>query len=64
VIYVPDGNSAAELAKGYEIRRAALDFSTPLITNLQNAVLFVNSVHARRFEDLDIRAWDEYVQAP
>jgi len=64
VMYIPDGNSAAELAKGYEIRRAAIDFSTPLLTNLQGAILFVNSVHARRFEDLAIRAWDEYLQAP
>ncbi|MHC5080069.1 MAG: carbamoyl-phosphate synthase (glutamine-hydrolyzing) large subunit [Planctomycetota bacterium] len=61
VIYIPNGRSSAELAKGYELRRASIDLSVPLITNLQNAVLFVNSLYARKTEDLAIRAWDEYL---
>jgi carbamoyl-phosphate synthase large subunit len=61
LIYIPESGSPTELAKGYEIRRAAIDFSVPLITNLRNAVLFVNSLYARKREDLAIRAWDEYL---
>ncbi len=61
VINIPAGTSDDDLARGYALRRASIDFSVPLITNLQNAVLFVNSLHARRPEDLAIKAWDEYV---
>jgi carbamoyl-phosphate synthase large subunit len=61
VIYIPENQSPEELGKGYELRRAAIDFSVPLITNLQNAVLFVNALYARKREDLAIRAWDEYL---
>jgi carbamoyl-phosphate synthase large subunit len=61
LIYIPRDISSSEIERGYELRRAAVDLSIPIITNLQNAVLFVNSISSRKLEDLEILAWDEYV---
>jgi carbamoyl-phosphate synthase large subunit len=61
VFYVLRDYSTAEMKRGYELRRAAVDLSIPLIINLQNAILFANSISSRKFEDLEILAWDEYL---
>ncbi len=61
LIYIPRDLSSREIERGYELRRAAVDLSIPIITNLQNAILLVNSISSRKFEDLEILAWDEYL---
>jgi len=61
LIHIPRDLSSAEMERGYELRRTAVDLSIPVITNLQNAVLFANSISSRKFEDLEILAWDEYL---
>ena len=71
VINVPDPNKQIELDDTYHIRRAAVDFSVPLITNTQVANVFVEALFQRelskkkkpeRDEDIleQIKAWDEY----
>ncbi|MGH9749512.1 MAG: carbamoyl-phosphate synthase (glutamine-hydrolyzing) large subunit, partial [Candidatus Polarisedimenticolia bacterium] len=61
IINVPSGYDRKELTDGYIIRRRAIDFGIPLITNLQLAELFVKSIACKRFEDLKPEAYDRYV---
>lgn len=42
------------------MRRMAVDFSIPLLTNLQVAELLVQSLAAKKPEDLLIKSWAEY----
>lgn len=54
--------SYAEIGKGdtYIIRRSAVDFSIPLINNIQVAKLFIDAIAQKTLEDLEIKSWDEY----
>lgn len=45
---------------GYLIRRTCIDFSVPLITNLQSAVVLASALASKKIEDLQIKSWDEY----
>jgi hypothetical protein len=38
----------------------AVDFSVPLLTNLQIAELFVQAIAAKGLSDLKIKHWGEY----
>lgn len=60
VINIPAEYRKEELDDEYAIRRSAIDFSIPLITNLQLAELFVDALSKKRLEDLKIKSWDEY----
>ena len=60
IINVPESRAHREATDGYLIRRKAADFGIPLITNLQLARLFVESIAAKKVEDLKVRAWNEY----
>jgi carbamoyl-phosphate synthase large subunit len=60
VLSVPNPEKTIELDGDYRLRRLAVDFSVPLLTNLQVAELFVQSLTAKTFRDLEIRHWDEY----
>jgi carbamoyl-phosphate synthase large subunit len=42
------------------MRRMAVDFAVPLLTNLQVADLFVASLAAKKVGDLKIKHWAEY----
>jgi carbamoyl-phosphate synthase large subunit len=44
----------------YVIRRAAVDYSIPLVNDVQIAKLFIAAISKRSIEDLEIRSWDEY----
>lgn len=62
IISVPrDGVDIVD-SKTYVIRRSAVDFSIPLISNMNIARLFVDSILKNRPEDLRIKSWDEYVE--
>lgn len=54
--------SYGDIGKGYTyiIRRAAVDYSIPLINNVQNAKLFIEAISRKTLENLEIKAWDEY----
>jgi len=60
VINIPKNLTSKELSNDYSIRRAAVDFNVPLITNARLASAFVYSISRYRLEDLPIKSWDEY----
>ena len=60
VINIPKNIEKKELDNDYLIRRKAVDFDVPLITNLQLAKRFVEAISRTSFEDLQIKSWDEY----
>ena len=59
VISIPDELDPNHHEDKYLIRRHAIDFSVSLITNIQVAILFVQSLQERKH--LSIKAWDEYM---
>ncbi len=60
VINIPKNFEEEELSNDYIIRRKSVDFSIPLITNIQCANLFVESICKYSQEDLEIKEWKEY----
>ncbi len=50
-----------DLGDGYLIRRAAIDFGIPILTNLQTAELFVKSISQKPLSELKSLPWDKYV---
>jgi carbamoyl-phosphate synthase large subunit len=63
VINIPTNYSPEEVTDGYLIRRKAIDANIPLITNKQIAKLLVETLAKNPLESLEIKSWDEYVQA-
>jgi carbamoyl-phosphate synthase large subunit len=60
VVNIPKSSQEEELTNDYRIRRGAVDFGIPLITNIQLAEHFVRAIARRKREDLEIRSWREY----
>ena len=60
VINIPKSYEEEEITNDYLIRRKAVDFNIPLLTNAQIAKLFVDSISKKKMEDLEIKSWDEY----
>jgi carbamoyl-phosphate synthase large subunit len=60
VINIPKNIEKQELDNDYLIRRKAVDFDVPLITNLQLAKRFVESISTTSIDDLKVKSWDEY----
>ncbi len=60
VINIPKNLSKSELYNDYEIRRAAVDFNIPLITNARLASAFIYAICKLQPEDIAILSWDEY----
>jgi carbamoyl-phosphate synthase large subunit len=60
VINIPKNFQEQELTNDYIIRRKAVDFGIPLITNLQLAQRFVESIKQKDLQHLEIRSWSEY----
>jgi carbamoyl-phosphate synthase large subunit len=60
VINIPKNYREEELTNDYIIRRQAVDFGIPLITNIQLAQRFVEAVTRKQLDDLEIKSWDEY----
>jgi len=61
IISMPSDYGEIGTGDSYVIRRAAVDYSIPLINNVQIAKLFIDAISKRSIEDLEIRSWDEYV---
>ncbi len=61
VINIPKNIEKDELDNDYLIRRKAVDFDVPLITNLQLAKRFVEAISRTSLKDLKIKSWDEYI---
>ena len=60
VINIPKDLTQKELYNDYAIRRAAVDFNTPLITNARLASAFIYAITRYKPEDLVVKSWDEY----
>ena len=61
VINIPKNFTRRELRNGYNIRRSAIDFNIPLITNSRVASAFVYAICKYTPESLSIKSWEEYV---
>jgi len=60
VVNIPKDLSASELNNDYSIRRNAVDFNVPLLTNARLASAFILAFCRLGEEDLMIKSWDEY----
>ena len=60
MINIPKNFTHVELSNGYRIRRAAIDFNVPLITNSRLATAYIRAFCRLKPEALPVKAWDEY----
>ena len=60
VINIPKNYTKRELDNGYKIRRAAVDYNIPLITNARLASAFIYAICKVDKAEIAIKAWDEY----
>ncbi len=60
VINIPKNLSQNELDNDYTIRRNAVDFNVPLLTNARLAKAFVTAFCTKSLDDIAIKSWDEY----
>ena len=60
VINIPKDLSSHELSNDYSIRRGAVDFNIPLITNSRLASAFIYGICKIELEEISIKSWDEY----
>ncbi len=60
VVNIPKDLTDKELNNDYTIRRSAVDFNVPLITNARLASAFILACCKLDIDDLAIKAWDEY----
>ena len=60
IVNIPRDYSSREKTNGYKIRRAAVDYNIPLLTNARLAAAFINSFCTLGETDIQIRSWNEY----
>jgi carbamoyl-phosphate synthase large subunit len=60
VVNIPKDLSSTELNNDYTIRRSAIDYNIPLLTNARLASAFILAFCRLTKEDLAIKSWDEY----
>jgi carbamoyl-phosphate synthase large subunit len=60
VINIPKNYQPEELTNDYIIRRRAVDFGVPLITNIQLAQRFVEALARKQLVDLEVKSWGDY----
>jgi carbamoyl-phosphate synthase large subunit len=60
VINIPKNLTKRELSNGYRIRRGAIDFNIPLITNARLASAFIKAFCKMKDDDIAIKHWGEY----
>ncbi|MBQ3351598.1 MAG: carbamoyl-phosphate synthase (glutamine-hydrolyzing) large subunit [Thermoguttaceae bacterium] len=61
VVNIPKNLSSTELSADYDIRRAAIDYNVPLLTNVRLSTAFLQAV-CRRLDNapIQIKSWKEY----
>jgi carbamoyl-phosphate synthase large subunit len=64
VFNIPKHYQKEELTNDYIIRRAAVDFGVPLITNLQVAERLVEALEEIPMDQLKVRSWSRYGEPP
>lgn len=60
VINIPKNLTKRELTNGYQIRRGAIDFNIPLLTNARLAAAFIYAFCKVSIDDIQIKAWSDY----
>ena len=60
IINIPKDVTNRELTNGYIIRRSAIDFNIPLITNARLASAFITAFCKMDIGDIEIKSWGEY----
>ena len=60
IINIPKSIEEEDLTNDYIVRRKAVDFNIPLITNLQIAERFIDAISQKTLDNLAIKAWDDY----
>jgi carbamoyl-phosphate synthase large subunit len=60
IINIPKNNRQSELKNDHLIRRQAVDFDIPLITNIKVARQFIDALAHCRAKGVEIKAWEEY----
>ncbi|MBQ4278424.1 MAG: carbamoyl-phosphate synthase (glutamine-hydrolyzing) large subunit [Rikenellaceae bacterium] len=60
VVNIPKNLSKSELNNDYTIRRSAIDFNIPLITNARLASAFIHAFCRLGHDDIRIKSWNEY----
>ncbi|MDR2962068.1 MAG: carbamoyl-phosphate synthase large subunit [Bacteroidales bacterium] len=60
VVNIPKNLSKSELSNDYTIRRSAIDFNIPLITNARLARAFIEAFCAIGRDEISIKSWEEY----
>ncbi|GET19902.1 carbamoyl-phosphate synthase (glutamine-hydrolyzing) large subunit [Prolixibacter denitrificans] len=60
VINIPKNHTKRELSNGYQIRRNAVDFNIPLLTNARVASAYIYAITKMSEEDIIIKSWNEY----
>jgi carbamoyl-phosphate synthase large subunit len=64
VINIPKSSREDELTNDYLIRRRAVDFGVPLITDISLAQRFVETIARKSRDDLLVKSSVEYQVAP
>ena len=60
VVNIPKDLTSHELSNDYSIRRGAVDFNIPLITNARLASAFIYAICKIAPDEITIKSWDEY----
>jgi len=60
VINIPKDLSKTELSNDYSIRRSAIDYNIPLITNARLASAFIYAFCKIDIDEIPIKSWNEY----
>jgi len=60
VINIPKNFQEEELTNDYIIRRTAVDYKVPLITNRQIAMRLAEALVEKNLDELEIKSWNEY----
>ncbi len=60
VVNIPKDLSPTELNNDYQIRRSAVDFNIPLLTNARLASAFILAFCRLGEDGISIKSWDEY----
>ena len=60
VVNIPKNLSESELDNDYSIRRSAVDYNIPLLTNARLASAFILAFCRMKETDLEIKSWDAY----
>ena len=60
VINIPKNLSKTELNNDYQIRRTAIDYNVPIVTNARLASAFIYALNSYTIDEISLKSWDEY----